>query len=160
MPFESVNLKSVDVQIVKIFENNVLQFLQVNDFEGNQELRRVGKMVLKKTISLENAGVTDLGKWNRFTLDLGTLINAEPGAIYQVRLGFKRSYLAYTCEDTGEVGTSANAFEQDDLGEEEKEESYWDSYEDYYYGDDYDWEHATIPATPLTTPAIAPSSVM
>ncbi len=145
MPFESVNLKSVDVQIVKIFENNVLQFLQVNDYEGNQELRRVGKMVLKKTISLENAGVTDLGKWNRFTLDLGTLINSEPGAIYQVRIGFKRSYLAYECDQTADGGATLNAFEQDDLAEEEKEESYWDSYEDYYYGEDYDWEQRDNP---------------
>ncbi len=49
MPFEAVNLKSVDVEIVKIFETNVLQSLQVNDLDGASELRRVGKPVLKKT---------------------------------------------------------------------------------------------------------------
>jgi len=148
MPFEAVNLKSVDVQIIKVFENNVLQFLQVNSYEGNQELRRVGKPVLKKTVSLENTGVTDLGKWNRFTLDLSTLINAEPGAIYQVRIGFKKSYLAYVCEGGEETSSSnsVSAFDGDDFETEgEGDESYWDSYEDYYYGEDYDWQQRDNP---------------
>lgn len=147
MPFESVNLKSVDVQIIKVYESNVLQFLQVNDYDGNQEMRRVGKQVLKKTISLENSGVTDLGKWNRFTLDLATLINAEPGAIYQVRIGFKKAYLAYVCEDGEDSGSanSQNTFEQDEEEESYSEESYWDSYEDYYYGDDYEWKERDNP---------------
>ena len=108
MPFEAVNLKMVDVEIIKIYEKNVIQFFQVNDYEGSSELRRVGKPVLKKTIALDNTGVTDLGKWNRFTLDLSKLINTEPGAIYQVRIGFKRSYLAYACEEGGEETDLAN----------------------------------------------------
>lgn len=146
LPFESVNLKSVDVQIIKVFENNVLQFLQVNDYEGNQEMRRVGKPVLKKTISLENAGVTDLGKWNRFTLDLSTLIQTEPGAIYQVRINFKKAYLAYVCEG-GEATTenTISSFDENWDQAESTGESYWDSYEDYYYGDDYDWEQRDNP---------------
>ena len=108
LPFEAVNLKMVDVEIVKIYEKNIIQFFQVNDFEGGAELRRVGKPVLKKTVSLDNAGVTDLGKWNRFTLDLSKMINTEPGAIYQVRIGFKRSYLAYVCEGGEESGTASD----------------------------------------------------
>lgn len=147
MPFEAVNLKSVDVQIIKVYESNMLQFLQVNDLSGNQELRRVGKPVLNKTVSLENAGVTDLGKWNRFTLDLATLINAEPGAIYQVRIGFKRSYLAYVCEEDAESGTTNSqlALEEESWDEGENENSYWDSYDDYYYGEDYEWEQRDNP---------------
>jgi uncharacterized protein YfaS (alpha-2-macroglobulin family) len=144
MPFEAVNLKAVDVEIIRIFESNVLQFLQVNDLDGSQELQRVGKPILKKMVSLESAGVTDLGKWNRFTLDLSTMINTEPGAIYQVRIGFKRAYLAYPCE--GESGGE----EQPGDGMEEwsqpqdEEGSYWDGYEDYY-GEDYDWEQRENP---------------
>ena len=147
LPFEAVNLKSVDVKIVRIYANNVHQFLQVNEWDGSQELRRVGRVVLQKQVSLENVGVTDLGKWNRFTLDLATLINTEPGAIYQVRLSFKRSYLAYVCEEGGEETAGQNpitAFDENMEGEE-PEESYWDSYEDYYYGDDYSWEERDNP---------------
>jgi len=98
LPFEAVNLKSVNVQVIKIFENNILQFLQMNDLAGGQELRRVGTPVLNKKISLENSGVTDLGKWNRFTLDLAKLISTEPGAIYQVRIKFRKADAAYVCD--------------------------------------------------------------
>jgi len=147
MPFEAVNLKSVDVEIVKIFENNVIQFLQVNDFDGNQELHRVGRPVFKKTISLENSGATDLAKWNRYTLDLATLINAEPGAIYQVRIGFKKVYAAFTCDEGEEEGTATGgmqSFEQEEWSTGSEEESYWDSYEDYY-DEDYNWEQRDNP---------------
>ncbi|SHG86044.1 hypothetical protein SAMN04488109_2176 [Chryseolinea serpens] len=148
MPFEAVNLKSVDVEIVKIYEKNVLQFFQVNDYEGSQELQRVGRPMLRKTISLENAGVTDLGKWNRFTLDLSKMINTEPGAIYQVRIGFKRSYLAYVCEG-GEETASANDLQgvggEDWEAQSGDENSYWDSYEEYYYEEDYDWNQRDNP---------------
>ena len=148
MPFEAVNLKSVDVQIIKIFETNVMQFLQVNDMDGNQELYRVGRPLLKKTISLETSGVTDLGKWNRYTLDLATLINAEPGAIYQVRIGFKKAYAAFTCDegtDPGEPEGGMQAFEQEEWNEDgNAENSYWDSYDEYYY-EDYNWEERDNP---------------
>jgi alpha-2-macroglobulin len=116
LPFEAVNLKTVDVQIIKIYESNILQFLQVNQLDGSGELRRVGKPVLNKAISLDNSGVTDLGKWNRFTLDLSTMINTEPGAIYQVRIGFKRSYITFACEG-GEETASSNDQQAFETGE-------------------------------------------
>ena len=148
LPFEAVNLKTVDVQIVKIYESNILQFLQVNQFDGGAELRRVGKAVLNKAISLDNSGVTDLGKWNRFTLDLSTMINAEPGAIYQVSIGFKKSYSTYGCEDGEETasGNDQQGFETEESWDEpDGESSSWDSYEDYYYDEDYDWEQRDNP---------------
>lgn len=146
LPFEAVNLKSVDVQIVKIFEKNVLQFFQVNDFAGNSELRRVGKPVLNKTISLENSGLNDFGKWNRFTLDLATLINTEPGAIYQVRIGFRKAYAVFECAEGEESGTVTSGFEDNEFEvESANENSYWDSYEQYYYDEEYDWEQRDNP---------------
>ena len=51
-PFEAVNLKAVTVRIIQIFENNVAQFLQVNQLDGNRQLKRVGRLVHKETISL------------------------------------------------------------------------------------------------------------
>ena len=145
LPFEAVNLRAVDVEIIKVYENNVLQFLQVNDISGYSELRRVGKKLLKKTIPLDNSGVTDLGKWNRFTLDLATLINSEPGAIYQVKLSFKKSYSTYFCE--GEESGEEDLQQIDEVEEEnyESEYGYYDSYDDYYYGEDYDWEERDNP---------------
>ncbi|HYC83729.1 MAG TPA: MG2 domain-containing protein, partial [Chryseosolibacter sp.] len=145
LPFEAVNLKSVTVKVVKVYENNVLQFLQVNDFNGTQELRRVGTPVLKKRITLENAGVTDIGKWNRFTLDLSAMINPEPGAIYQVEIGFRKQDAAIQCEDGPDESVETFTDNDEDWNEPEEEGSYWDSYEEYYYDGDYDWEQRENP---------------
>jgi hypothetical protein len=146
LPFEAVNLKSVNVQIIKVFENNVLQFFQVNGYDGNSEMRRVGKPVLKKLVSLDNVGVTDLGKWNRFTLDISTLINTEPGAIYQVRISFKKSNLAYECEESGDNAGSTKRTDEENWEQQgEDESSYWDYSEDYYYGENYNWEQRDNP---------------
>lgn len=146
LPFEAVNLKSVDVQIIRIFESNVIQFLQVNDMDGNSQLRRVGKPILSKTVSLEKTGVTDLaGKWNRFTLDLSTMINAEPGAIYQVRINFRRSYVAFGCDDSGQDDIQSFEATGEWGAPEGDEESYWDSYNEYNYTDDYDWSERDNP---------------
>lgn len=142
LPFEAVNLKSVDVRITKIFENNILQFLQVNNLNGGQELYRVGRKILQKTIALDNTGVTDLGKWNRFTLDLATMINTEPGAIYQVKLSFKKSYSTYNCDDEESSGDDESQFEDMDTDYEGYEYGYED---EYYYYDGYEWEERDNP---------------
>jgi uncharacterized protein YfaS (alpha-2-macroglobulin family) len=141
VPFEAVNLKAVDVSINKIFENNILQFLQVNTIEGGRELHRVGRNVLKKTIQLDNSGITDLGKWNRFTLDLNKLIATEPGAIYQIGIKFKKSYSAYICE--GQSETELTIAEQEEPEENFGYREYY--YDDYYYDEGYDWEQRDNP---------------
>ena len=145
LPFEAVNLKAIDIQIIKIFQDNVLQFLQVNDFDGNSELRRVGKPLLKKMVSLENSGTADLGKWSRYTLDLSQYINTEPGAIYQVRVGFKRAYSVYACTEGVEGSVDGVAPLEEDWQQPENDDSAWDSYEENYYGEDYDWEQRDNP---------------
>jgi alpha-2-macroglobulin len=143
LPFEAVNLKAVDVDIIKVYENNVIQFLQVNNLKGNSELYRVGKKIMSKTIQLENAGVADFGKWNRFTLDISTLINAEPGAIYEVKLNFKKAYSTYSCDgaETGEE--SISQFESYDEEYSGYEGEYYE--DEYYYDGDYDWEQRDNP---------------
>ncbi|HEX5171173.1 MAG TPA: MG2 domain-containing protein [Cyclobacteriaceae bacterium] len=146
LPFEAVNLKSVDVTVTKIFEHNILQFLQVNRIDGDYEMQRVGKRTLKKMIALESTGVTDLGKWNRYTLDLATLINTEPGAIYQIKLSFKKSYSTYTCEAVeaeGEESAETETDEEFTPGNYDEDGFYYGD-EDYYY-EDYDWEQRDNP---------------
>ncbi|HLF34099.1 MAG TPA: MG2 domain-containing protein, partial [Cyclobacteriaceae bacterium] len=149
LPFEAVSLNAVDILITRIYENNVGQFLQVNDLGGSYELQRVGHPVARKKVMLNNMGVTDLGKWNRFTLDLSEMMKTEPGAIYQVQFGFKQNYSAYACE-----GLSSSAREDADQQDMEgwdddgSETSYWDAYEDeeyYYYPSGYDWEERDNP---------------
>src|SRR4051812_44602 len=142
LPFEAVNLKAVDIQIIKIFEHNVLQFLQVNDLDGNEELRRVGRPLVTKMVSLDNSGVSDLGKWNRYTLDLAQYITTEPGAVYQVGISFKKAYSVYNCPANEASGEAS--IEEENWNDSEAEQSAWDSYEDYY-GEDYDWNQRNNP---------------
>ncbi|MEI6888391.1 MAG: alpha-2-macroglobulin family protein [Bacteroidales bacterium] len=100
LPFEAVNLKAIDVKVIRIYENNILQFLQVNELGNNYDLSRVGRTVLKKSVPLK--GVADYGRWNRFSIDLSALMKAEPGAIYSVSLSFKKQYSTYPCaSDSG-----------------------------------------------------------
>lgn len=149
-PFEAVNLDAVDVKIIKIFENNIGHFLQVNRLDGNYELKRAGKLVHKEKIKLDFTPA-NLGNWNRFYIDLAKLIQPDPGAIYRIEISFKKAYSRYPCE-----GETASEKDDEDSGTEESEDyfepSYWDSYEDYYddyyyYGDDYDWEQRDNPCS-------------
>jgi alpha-2-macroglobulin len=147
-PFEAVNLNAVDIKIIKIFENNIGYFLQVNKLDGSEQLKRAGRLVHKQTVLLSHEPV-DLGKWNRFYLDLGKLIQADPGSIYRVEISFRRSYSLYYCqgETNDKVETPEAEVENKDM---EGEISYWDSYEDYYNeyeydGEDYNWEERDNP---------------
>ena len=136
LPFEAVNLKAVDLTITKIFENNILQFLQVNTIQGNYDLNRVGRIVLKKKVQLDNTGITDLGKWNRYTFDLSTLINTEPGAIYQISLGFKKQYSSYICE--GEEDENLAEVEEESFTDNQGYQGDYYEEDEYYYDDDYE----------------------
>ena len=44
--FQAVNYQSVDMEVYRIYENNILQFLQINKLDGADELYRVGKRIL------------------------------------------------------------------------------------------------------------------
>ncbi|MCE3259020.1 MAG: Alpha-2-macroglobulin domain protein [Bacteroidetes bacterium] len=130
MPFETVNLRAVDVKIVKIYENNVLQFLQSNVMDGNSQMAQVGKKIIEKRINLGITNPGEFGTWKKFSLDLSNLIKAEPGAIYKVYLSMKKSYSTYSC-----LGNSdSDKFEMEDLKEAAEEEV---SFYGYYYDDEY-----------------------
>lgn len=140
-PFEAVNLKAVDVKILKIYESNIAQFLQVNDLKGQRELSRVGKVVMKKTLQLASAtnAPVNYAKWNRFSIDLSTLIKTEPGAIYRVTLSFKKAYSLYDCgEAEPEVAEETLNSGWDESADDEKEWDYYSDYDNYY---DYDYDY-------------------
>lgn len=99
IPFQAVYLRGVVVRVIKIFEQNIGQFLQVNDLEGTSDLMRVGRLIARKTIFLDEDATQDLSRWNTYAIDLKELIDPEPGAIYRVELSFNRDLSAYPCED-------------------------------------------------------------
>lgn len=147
VPFEAVNLNAIDLQITKVYEDNVLQFFQVNNLGENSEMRRVGNRILRKKIPLDNTGITDPGKWNRYTLDISKLIQSEPGAIYEVKLSFRKAYSTFACGTSQSPGEPEQAF---DLSAELPDDSYagpynMDYYDGYYYGPGFDWRERDNP---------------
>lgn len=142
-PFDAVSLNAVDVEIFKIFENNVLQFLQTNDLDGDYEMERVGRVILQKKVALDALNpMADFSLWTRYALDLNDLIKREPNAIYQVRIGFQQSYSTFFC--TGESGEANDGMTILESGNNTNEDgeiiSFWD--ENYGY---YDWQQRDNP---------------
>lgn len=146
-PFQAVSLRAVDVEVIRIFEDNIAQFLQVNNLSGNSELHRVGRMLLKKTILLNAGGEIDYGAWNTFHIDLSKMISTEPGAIYQVKISFRKSYSAYGCEGQTNTEPIQITTETYDEGDDSHQSYYYDYDYDYYYeeGESYDWQQRENP---------------
>ena len=135
-PFKAVNLSAVNVKVIKIYEDNIAQYLQVNQFDGTREMKRVGRLVYKGVVPLISDKSVDAGNWNTYSLDLSKLINADPGSIFRVSISFNKNQSLYPC---GEANISAST--ELDL-EEDKEELSYDSPDegyDYYYDDYYDY---------------------
>lgn len=137
--FKTVNLNAVDVRVIKVREKNIKQFFQVNQIDGSSELKRVGTVVLEKKIAFKAKGL-DLSEWTNHSLDLADLISPEPGAVYEIALGFSQSYSLYPCEKSDRE--EANYDEVDMMALPKNwdspnySSSYWDNYEDdYNYGD-------------------------
>lgn len=147
LPIEAVNLRSVALRVIKIYQDRVGQFLQASELDGTQQLTRVGRPVLQKIIRLDNMGVKDLGHWNRFTLELSRLIAPEPGALYQVALAFSRDDALLPCSTGGDEGLRrvGDPREQPDTSDFDNGTPYF--YDDFgrYYGEDYDWEQRDNP---------------
>lgn len=141
--FETVNLKAVHVSVLRIFENNVFQFLQDNNLNGNYNLKRVARPIATKVIDLQGQLSLPNGKWTAHALDLKSLITPEPGAIYRVEFNIKPSYSLYKCETTN---FDSDRDKEDDY-DGDMENSNWDGVETYYgnYYYDYNWNERENP---------------
>lgn len=152
LPFEAINLKAVDVTVIKIYENNIPQFFQSNSYRDGNELRRVAKPILQKTIRLDEDKSLNLHKKNRFTLDLDKMIRTEPGAMYRVTIAFRREYNAYNCKANDEKeesdGEDSYYGENEGYGEKiDEDDDFWQRYNNYY-PTNYRWNDKDNPCTP------------
>jgi alpha-2-macroglobulin len=140
IPMEAVSLKAVDIEIIRVYENNMVQYLQDNrDIKGGRNMNRVGQPVAFRTVSLEGRGVDNLNVKNTFELDLTPWVSPEPGALYQLRLSFRRSQSLYPCEESHS--------EEDDLPLNKSQwvgPSYNSMWDNYYYSD---WKNRDSPCS-------------
>lgn len=161
--FEAVNLSAVDVRIIKIYEDNILQFLQDNPLTSNSrnEIKRVGRRIAKQTIQLQTSSEND-GKWRAYSIDLSKLFKADAGAIYRVELSYDRSYSLYNCEANSNGALNEDDeyddyyYEEEDFYQDEntealtedqerREEAYWDNRAYRYRSYRYNWRERENP---------------
>jgi len=100
--FEALKLKFVNVQIYKIFANNVLQFLQTNDFQGIDQIERVGSIVYQNTITLSEQLQYDPDKWTKYQININDF-EPEEGCVYCVLVNFKSHQTVLPCMHTVET---------------------------------------------------------
>jgi uncharacterized protein YfaS (alpha-2-macroglobulin family) len=143
LPFRAVSLYAVDMKIIRVFENNILMFLQNNTLSSSSELRRSGRLIYKKMIRLDSDPTKRLHEWENYSIDLSDIIKQEPGAIYRVELTFKQNYAAYPCgedhaPDQLQASNQLITVASHDLIE--SEDALWDVPEPYFYYNDAEWD--------------------
>ncbi|MCH8495227.1 MAG: hypothetical protein LAT57_06290, partial [Balneolales bacterium] len=138
MPFEAVNLGAVDVQVTRIFENNVAQFLQSNRMSSSWSLNQVGRPVAQKVIPLHTLGETGSDRWNSYALDLSTIMTPEPGAIYNITIGFRQHQSLYPCGEDAPL--NRNWVQQEHI-----ERAYWDGFDNNWIQGEYNWNQRDNP---------------
>lgn len=156
--FEAINVKEVDVRIIKIYEDNVLQFLQENNINSNNsyDIKRVGRRVAKQTITLLKNQESNTQKWKAYSVDIAKMVATEPGAIYRVELSFNKNQISYNCQNN--TTTAEDSEEYDDEyyeedyedfseieDEEAREELYWDNKLYQYKNYRHNWRERENP---------------
>ncbi|MBN2104864.1 hypothetical protein JW835_12560 [bacterium] len=137
IPIETVNLKSVMVKATRIFDQNMTQFLQVNDIDGERELYRVGRVIWKDILDLE-LPPQKVNQWVRYGLDLSPLIDIHQPGFYRLELTFLVPHIIYDCKDTdANQLESVKRFLDEWTNEQERESSYWNYWDDNYNYNDY-----------------------
>jgi alpha-2-macroglobulin len=148
-PFKAVNLKAVDLRIIKIYENNLPWFLQEYDLNGGYSLKRFGRPVYSGKVEL-NSEAARSGGWNLYTIDLSDYIEVEPGVLYKVELGMRKSYSLYPGLNAGEKSKFEELLEmQEASGNDNWDDPnyYYDNEsEDLYYSLNYEWTDRNDPS--------------
>ncbi len=97
--FQTVNLKQVHLQIIKVFATNLGQFLQMERLNGARQRRnnfgyevdRVGLPVAEMDLAIGQAR----NRWLQHQLDLGKLIDKDAKGLYLLKISFTREDMLY-----------------------------------------------------------------
>ncbi|MEZ4995517.1 MAG: MG2 domain-containing protein [Saprospiraceae bacterium] len=150
-PFEAIGLHAVEVEVFKIYSNNILQFLQTNELDGEYDLHRVGRVIMQRRVDLMNLNADgNPGSWTRYALDLNELFKKDKEAIYQVRIGFRPAYSNYFCNNQSSEQLEAELLASegpfDANGEIQSIMDSWYGIDGYYEG--YRWDQRNDPCFP------------
>lgn len=145
LQFQATGLKAVDVHVVKVFSNNMLQFLQWNSLTDYNSLRQVGRIIARQQVVLSEEEPFKRSQWQTYGIDLNKLIERDKASLYRVYLTFKPEYAVWDCPG------ASSGFERTLAGPDASELSQWeyDNYYDpaYYYPDDFQWNQRDNPCS-------------
>ena len=127
--FDAICLNGVTLRIVRIFDDNILSFLQDNELTETYGVRKAGRLEKKVRLAIDNPYPN---QWKTFPIVLSDYIKVEPGAMYQLSLNFGPADYTFASDEMRTAAVDNN---------DKKEESYWDGeaydYKEYRY--DGEW---------------------
>jgi len=148
LPIKTVGLNQIRVDVYKIFQSNVLYFLQNNSLNETYSIKRFGKKTYSEVIKLNGKPSFKSNRAYNYSLDLSDLVKLEKGAIYQVKLSFDKSMTALYGSQASKgnklfnFSMIQNRFDDDEIeNDEEGDEDY-----EYYYPDNYSYEKREDPS--------------
>lgn len=155
IPFQAVGLRAVHVDVFRIPEQNVGQFLQENELGSKDvgNLMRTARPVATRTVFLDGNDSRKLRQWSTYSLDLDELVETEPGALYRIVLSFNRSMAALPCVPaeerlTPQAAQTADRARLRSMQERFDRGGYYWSGSDAYDWEVYEWKDRDNPCTP------------
>lgn len=125
--FDAVCLDFVTLNIVRVFDDNLLSFIQDNNLDETYEVRKAGRLEKRVRIQLDNPVPT---QWKTFPIELSNYIDVKPGALYQLILDFGPEDFTFASDEMKKHVTRYD------------DEDYWDgeSYrmKEYHYEGEWD----------------------
>lgn len=106
IPFETMNLSAVHVYAFRVYGNNLIPFLQHNNLEQTQYLKRYARFLARKTISLD---ASKPNQWRRFGFDVSDLYRKHPGEMFHFKIVATRNESLYPCSDESKATPMATA---------------------------------------------------
>ncbi|MBR4453129.1 MAG: alpha-2-macroglobulin [Bacteroidales bacterium] len=151
--FRAVSLEAVDVEVVRIYENNILTFLQTNRLNESDEIRRAGRLICKQRLLLSTPELS-ANTWHNYAVDLSKLFRQEEGAMYRIRISFKREYASAPFIRQPLSGKQNEGMTLLTPAVSKEDEAAWDQtgyylgypYEDIDYSE-YNWKEINNPYT-------------
>ena len=87
LTFQAINYAKLRVRVKRIYENNVLQFLQDNRLGDTYcYTENVARVVLDTTLTLGEANSAKLRNLNTYGLNVADLVKVQRGAIYRLEI--------------------------------------------------------------------------
>jgi uncharacterized protein YfaS (alpha-2-macroglobulin family) len=127
--FDAICLNGVTLRIVRIFDDNILSFLQDNELNETYGVRKAGRLEKKVRLAIDNPYPN---QWKTFPIVLSDYVKVEPGAMYQLSLNFGPADYTFASDEMKNAVVDNN---------EEKEARYWDGeaydYKEYHYEGEY-----------------------